>query len=662
MLDELDDVRHELQDAETGQRGYIITGEERYLEPYRSAVGNIPNEIRSLRALTAGNPERRLQIDRLQRLVLDKFAELDETIDLRKDEGFRAALEVVRTDKGKKIMDELRALARKIETEEIEILESLDQRAETRARDAIWTILVATLLAFGVVTLASLVIHRDIIERKRAQEDLQKARDDLERRVVERTRELAVANEELQSEIAERKRVEERLAVGLQEIEKSHQDMISILNHLRLGTVTTDENGKVVFISRVAQRLFHRSEEMVLGRPWQEVFPFEEREIAKLRERTAQSTGSRTKMPVSTRSGESTHYWMEVEVQDDPRHPQRKIFIFYDVSELYDLRRLLSEKTRFRDLVGKSRTMHIVYQQMRDVAKIDWTVLIEGATGTGKELVARAIHDLSGRKAKPFIAVNCAGLTESLLGSQLFGHRRGAFTGAVSDQVGLFEAADAGTVFLDEIGDIPPSVQTSLLRVLQEREIVRLGETKPRKIDVRIIAATQHDLTDEVAHGSFRPDLLYRIRVARIDLPPLRERGEDIPLLVAHFLGLCRATTGKPLHEVSSDAMRCFVEYAWPGNVRELKSAVEVAALRCRGSVIKVGDLPREMSPWNSSRPDSPDAAQDDEVRRIRVALEQAKGNRTRAASLLGVSRATLYRRLAVLGISAKTVSSAVSA
>ncbi len=458
VLDELDDVRHELQDAETGQRGYIITGEERYLEPYRSAAGNIASEIHSLRTLTAGNPERRPQIDRLQKLIREKFAELDETIDLRKDKGFRAALEVVRTDKGKEVMDELRALTREIETEEMEILESLDQRAESRARDAIWTILLATLLAFGVVTLASLVIHRDIIERKRAQEDLQKARDDLERRVVERTRELAAANEELQNEVAERKRVEERLAEGLQEIEKSHEDMISVLNHLRLGTVTTDENGKVVFISRVAQRLFHRSEEAVLGRPWGEVFPFEEREIAQLRERMAQPTGSRTKIPVSTRSGESTHYWMEVEVQDDPRHPQRKMFIFYDVSDLYDLRRLLSEKTRFRDLVGKSQAMRIVYQQIQDVARIDWTVLIEGATGTGKELVARAIHDLSARKAKPFIAVNGAGLTESLLGSQLFGHRRGAFTGAVSNQIGLFEAADGGTIFLDEIGDMPPSV------------------------------------------------------------------------------------------------------------------------------------------------------------------------------------------------------------
>ncbi|HKN86327.1 MAG TPA: sigma-54 dependent transcriptional regulator, partial [Nitrospiraceae bacterium] len=198
-----------------------------------------------------------------------------------------------------------------------------------------------------------------------------------------------------------------------------------------------------------------------------------------------------------------------------------------------DLTRQLNEKTQFQNLIGKSLSMGQLYGQIRDVAKVDATVLIEGETGTGKELVARAIHLSSPRKTGPFIAVNCAGLADALLGSQLFGHKKGAFTGAVDHQQGFFEAANGGTLFLDEIGDISPAVQTNLLRVLQEREIIRLGESRPRKVDVRVLAATHHNLGQDVANGVFRADLLYRIRVARIHLPSLRNRREDIPLLVA---------------------------------------------------------------------------------------------------------------------------------
>jgi transcriptional regulator with PAS, ATPase and Fis domain len=216
----------------------------------------------------------------------------------------------------------------------------------------------------------------------------------------------------------------------------------------------------------------------------------------------------------------------------------------------------LDQRARFDDLLGKSDIMQRVYQQIRDVARVDSTVLIEGETGTGKELVARAIHSSSDRKQKPFIAVNCAGLTDSLLSSQLFGHKRGAFTGAIEDHQGLFEAAHMGTLFLDEIGDIPLNVQNQLLRVLQEREIVRLGETRPRKIDVRVLAATHRKLNEEIAAGRFRSDLLYRIRVARIFIPPLRERREDIPLLAAAFLAQSTAASGKTVEQISLAASR----------------------------------------------------------------------------------------------------------
>jgi DNA-binding NtrC family response regulator len=321
------------------------------------------------------------------------------------------------------------------------------------------------------------------------------------------------------------------------------------------------------------------------------------------------------------------------------------------VTDVHDLRRLLDERAQFYDLLGKSAAMQQVYQQIRAVARVDSTVLIDGETGTGKELVARAIHAASHRKDKPFVAVNCAGLTESLLASQLFGHKRGAFTGAIEDHQGLFEAAGGGTLLLDEIGDIPLTVQNQLLRVLQEREIVRLGETRPRKIDVRLLAATHRSLSDEVTKGNFRTDLFYRIRVARIALPALRERREDIPLLAASFLAQFSATGGKRVTELSHEAVRLLIDHPWPGNVRELRSAIEFAVIRCRGAVIQPDDLPPEIvetADFVSSIPGDPLS---DEKARFLDALNRSRGNRALAARLLGISRATLYRRLADLNI-----------
>ena len=261
-------------------------------------------------------------------------------------------------------------------------------------------------------------------------------------------------------------------------------------------------------------------------------------------------------------------------------------------------------------------------------------------------------HESSHRRGKPFIAVNCAGLTESLIGSQLFGHKRGAFTGAVEDHKGFLEAADGGTILLDEIGDIPPAIQAMLLRVLQEREIIRLGESKARKIDVRVLAATHRDLGDEVAAGRFRQDLLYRIRVARIQLPSLAMRRGDIPLLVRAFLRKARATTGKSVRDVDPETMRRLVGYAWPGNVRELENGIEFAVVRATQPVIGGADLPPEiLDTVPTAEVPAVAPAPLDEKQRILHALEQTKGNRTAAARLLGMSRATLYRRLAELGL-----------
>jgi PAS domain S-box-containing protein len=458
----------------------------------------------------------------------------------------------------------------------------------------------------------------------------------------------------VQRNVTERKRAEAEMAELFREVEKSRNDLRSILNQLRMGTAMADETGRIVFLSEAAQRLFGKKDAEARGKLWDEVMPLDEEDREKLRTLLRTPERERTKIPLHIDTGEGRRLWLEIDVKDDPRDSRGKIFFLYDVTEVHDLRLLLDERGRFYDLLGRSEMMQRVYRQIRDVARVDSTVLIEGETGTGKELVARAIHAASPRQQKPFIAVNCAGLTDSLLSSQLFGHKRGAFTGAIEDRQGLFEAANTGTLFLDEIGDIPLNVQTQLLRVLQEREIVRVGETKPRKIDVRVLAATHRNLGDEIEKGHFRSDLLYRIRVARIAIPPLRQRREDIPLLTASFLAQGSAASGKTVRGVSPEASRLLSDYPWPGNVRELKSAIEFAAIQCPGQVVQAEDLPPEIRGVHAREPAIAGGPLMDERAKFLDALTRARGNRALAARLLGVSRATLYRRLADLNITEK--------
>ncbi len=433
------------------------------------------------------------------------------------------------------------------------------------------------------------------------------------------------------------------------ELRKSHQDLLAILNQLRIGVAVVEADGRLAFLSQRGREMLDRLEEEAVGLHWERL-PFAAEDRARLSGLMQSPADQREKLSVHVETESQTHVWLEVEVNDDPRDPARKMLLLYDVTELHDLRQELDKKAQFHDLVGKCEPMQTVYQAITDLSGVDATVLVEGETGTGKELVARAIHYASHRKDKPFVAVNCAGLTESLLGSQLFGHKRGAFTGAVEDQAGVFETAVGGTIFLDEIGDITAGVQSSLLRVLQEKEITRLGETTPRKIDVRIVAATHRDLPQMVEAGDFRMDLLYRIRVARIVLPPLRDRRADIPLLVETFLRRFRATSNKDVQRVGEAALGLLLNHAWPGNVRELQSAIEFAVIRCKGSVIEVADLPPELQQAAEPTPvlAAPEMGERD---RVLEALRLAAGNRVAAAKILGVSRSTLYRRLAELGI-----------
>lgn len=456
----------------------------------------------------------------------------------------------------------------------------------------------------------------------------------------------------------ERKKTQAQLENLFRQVQKSRDDLLSILNQLHIGTLLTDEEGRIVYASAVAQRLLDKALEDMEGSHWTGSFAVADpHDLELLTRMVNQGPQDRFKVSLTLKHPHGTVHWIEVDFKDDPRNPKAKMFFLYDVTEVKDLRRLLDEQTQFHDLIGKSVAMQEVFKRIRMLADVDSTVLIEGETGTGKELVARAIHFSSAKKLKPFLAVNCAGLTESLLGSQLFGHKRGAFTGATSDHRGVFETAHGGTLFLDEIGDMPLSVQTSLLRVLQEKEITRLGESQPRKVDVRIITATHQHLNELVAKGQFRADLLYRIRVGRISIPPLRSRQEDIPLMAAAFLSQCRKSMGKfQVQEISGEAFTYLMHYPWPGNVRELKSVIEYAVLQCLSSVIQPLDLPpeilqfREIGEGQASGLSNPGAVGKDREQ-ILAALEKTRGNRAAAARVLGISRATFYRWLDDLGI-----------
>jgi PAS domain S-box-containing protein len=324
------------------------------------------------------------------------------------------------------------------------------------------------------------------------------------------------------------------------------------------------------------------------------------------------------------------------------------VAVIRDETRLDELERVLQHRNRFYHIIGSSLVMRKLYALTEALADVQTTVLINGESGTGKELFAAALHNAGSRKRGPFVKVNCSALSENLLESELFGHTRGAFTGAVADKIGRFEKAHGGTIFLDEIGDISPAMQMRLLRVLQEHEIERVGESTTRKIDVRVIAATNQDLSEKVRQGSFRQDLYYRINVVRLLLPALRERAEDIPQLVAHFLDIFTVKFEKTIRLVSDDVMNLFLCHRWPGNVRELEHAIEHACVLCRSDVITVADLPQDFFGVPKSSKTAPTPIQQSNMEKLTLeeALVMSDGNKSRAARLLGISRRTVYRHL----------------
>jgi transcriptional regulator with PAS, ATPase and Fis domain len=331
------------------------------------------------------------------------------------------------------------------------------------------------------------------------------------------------------------------------------------------------------------------------------------------------------------------------------------VLVIRDITRLTHLEEELKQRYHYQNLVGKSEVMQKIYDSLKILTNLGTTVLITGESGTGKEMAAKALHYAGARASGPFVTVNCSALAENLLESELFGHVKGAFTGADRDKVGRFESADGGTLLLDEVGNISQLIQLKLLRVLQEKEFERVGESNPRKVDVRVIASTNRDLKEAISLGEFRKDLYYRLNVIEIKLPPLRDRSEDIPLLINHFCRIFKKIYKKNITGVSDKVLETFMNYPWPGNVRELEHAIERAFVLCRNRTIQREHLPAEIRDYELVEKQFSKTKTDDDPAEIVKALKMTDWNISKAARSLGISRWTMYRRFQKYNISRPT-------
>jgi transcriptional regulator with PAS, ATPase and Fis domain len=453
-------------------------------------------------------------------------------------------------------------------------------------------------------------------------------------------------------------RVQQELIVSKQQVEHllvqlkvKHETVLSLLSELEIGALVVTDSGEIDFVSALAIEFLDlpaslptHIKEVTVGKlnlVWHELLE-----------------GSIRKKEIELQGSHNVQRYLEVELKPYPQHDSKYILFLHDVTKLRLLQNRIKHEFQFSSFATQNTAMQRVHKVIQDVAATNWTVLIQGETGTGKEVTARSVHNASPRSHMPFLAVNCAGLSDTLLQSELFGHKKGSFTGAFHDHVGLFEAANGGTLFLDEIGDITPNMQQSLLRVLEERTVKRVGDVQERPIDVRIVVATHKDLEEEIRIGNFRSDLFFRLRVGRVQLPPLRERKEDIEKLAYYFLRESASAVNKDIYGVTKEAMQALQEYNWPGNVRELRSAIEYTVMHIQGSRVEIEDLPPEViqkkarNELPSTEVDGiPPSVLEDTKEGLLTALEKHRGNRSKAAKVLGLSRATFYRRLREYGL-----------
>ena len=428
-----------------------------------------------------------------------------------------------------------------------------------------------------------------------------------------------------------------------------------MLDVLDLGVFTVDEDLRITSFNRAAEQITgHRADE-VIGARCAEVFRTNLcDQVCPIRQsiRSRQAVRSRE---ISVRSADGRVLPISVSTAPLVTADGRLlggVEVFRDMSQIVDLRRQLEEKYQLNDIIGRSPAMQKIFELLPLLADSDSTVLVTGPSGTGKELISRTIHNIGPRADAPFVAVNCAAVPDALLESELFGYKAGAFTDAKKDKPGRIAVAEGGTLLLDEVGDLHMSTQAKVLRFLENRTYEPLGSNQPVTADIRLFAATNRDLHAMVEEGSFRKDLFFRLNVIEIELPPLAERVEDLPLLIEHFLRRFRASTGHPIEGFSSEAMARLLAYDFPGNIRELENIVERAFVLCREGWISLDHLPPMVRDADGPAPRSTPSLETAEVEAIQDALQRHEGNRTHAARDLGIHRSTLIRKIRRFGIS----------
>jgi PAS domain S-box-containing protein len=428
-----------------------------------------------------------------------------------------------------------------------------------------------------------------------------------------------------------------------------HRDNLEhVLDNLKEGIIAHDMNRRIFFFNEEAERISGYSRASVLGKDCHEAFghPFCGGRCSFCDDVPELTETAEYNLTITTKSGESRRVEMTItSMRGDDGGFVGVLTSFRDVTDLFSLKLQAGKLTSFGNIIGQDHKMYKIFKSIRDVSSYDYPVHISGETGTGKELVANAIHDESSRNGAAFVPINCGALPEGLIESELFGHVKGAFSGAIRDKKGRFELADKGSLFLDEIAELSNNMQAKLLRCLQEGKFERIGGEKTIRVDVRVISATNKNLKEAVKQGQFREDLYYRLNVIPIHMPPLRERKTDIPLLIEHFLLEAAERYGRDPLQVSARALALMLDYPWPGNVRELQNAIQFAFVKCSEKTIEVGDLPMELREVENACVRRGPAKKLD-FDGVKAALIKTGGNKAKAAKILGVGRATLYRFL----------------
>ncbi len=437
-------------------------------------------------------------------------------------------------------------------------------------------------------------------------------------------------------------------ALTIDTIFSNRSNLERILDNMKDGIIAHDLCRRIFYFNKRAEEITGYRREDVLGKDCHEALggPFCGSRCSFCGSQPIFLDTAEYPINIVTRDGEARRLEMTATMMRDENNREFGVLAtFRDVTDLFELRVKAKEMTGFANIIGCDNKMVEVFRQIKDVSSYDYPVHIFGETGTGKELVANALHNESLRAGNPFVPINCGALPEGLIESELFGHVKGAFSGAIRDKKGRFELANKGTIFLDEIAELPKMLQVKLLRFLQEGTFEKVGGEKTTSVDVRVVSATNKDLKGEVKKGSFREDLFYRLNVIPIHIPPIRERKSDIPLLVDHVLSKAPVIGGQRPVRIAQEALKILMDYHWPGNVRELQNAVQFAIVRCKGKVIRPEDLPLELKGIVFAKPKRGPMRKLD-AERVKAALTKTGGNKARAAKVLGVGRATLYRFL----------------